>query len=64
MNGHNEIVELLIYNSLHIACMFGQKEVVELLVNKFIEKGISIYEKNNDGWNILHIAALRLATKK
>ena len=27
--------------------MFGQKEVVELLVNKFIEKGISIYEKNN-----------------
>ena len=39
------------------ACQYANKETVELLINKFIQEGISLDLKDEDGRNVLHLTS-------
>ena len=41
------------FQYLKSACQFANKETVELLINKFIQKGISVNMKDEDIFNAI-----------
>ena len=43
-------------NVLHLVSLEGYKEIVELLIEKFIENKINLNQKDEDGRNPLHLA--------
>ena len=41
---------------LHIACQYGSKEVVEIILNNAVKKSINVQALNKNDWSIVHCA--------